>query len=300
MLLFDHGERRSGVPAALERLGVDARGTRLPAGDYVVSDRVVIERKGPTDLAASIKDRRLFEQLARLADAYPSVVLIVEGDPVHMHEAAWQGALGRALTLGASVLRTEDARDSAAWIGRLYRLEGKPASRPRGVPRVRRPTEDHLQTAEDVLRCLPGVSTVGAGRLDAEHRDPLLLEPAQEIAVVAGDLDRLCAGAQAEALGHRLGVEAGVAQPAIRIGGKVGVVGEDRLRALLLGELHQQALAADVDAERIERLRAAQVLRLQVGVGERRGPQVHEDLRERRAAEPASQAGPAHQIFHGR
>jgi DNA excision repair protein ERCC-4 len=165
MLLFDHGERRSGVPAELERLGVDVHGTRLPAGDYVLSDRLVVERKGPTDLAASIKDRRMFEQLARLAEAYPSVVLIVEGDPVHMHVAAWQGALGRALTLGASVLRTRDARETAAWIARLYRLEGKPASAPRGTPRVRRPTDDDLQTAEDVLRCLPGISTVGAGRV---------------------------------------------------------------------------------------------------------------------------------------
>src|SRR5215218_2255143 len=165
MLLFDHGERRSGVPAELERLGVDVHGARLAAGDYVLSDRLVIERKGPADLAASIKDRRLFEQLARLADAYPSVVLIVEGDPVHMHEAAWQGALGRALTLGASVLQTRDPRDTAEWIARLYRLEGKPASEPRGSSRLRRPTEDDLQTAEDVLRSLPGISTVGAGRL---------------------------------------------------------------------------------------------------------------------------------------
>jgi ERCC4-type nuclease len=165
MLVFDHGERRSGVPARLERLGVDVHGARLPAGDYIVSDRLAVERKGATDLAASIKDRRLFEQLARLADAYPSVVLIVEGEPVHIHEAAWQGALGRALTLGASVLRTKDAHDTAEWIARLYRLEGKPASRPHGTPRVRRPAEDDLQTAEDVLRCLPGIATVGAGRL---------------------------------------------------------------------------------------------------------------------------------------
>src|SRR3954452_12847524 len=148
MLLFDHGERRSGVPAELERLGIDSRGTRLPVGDYVLSDRLVVERKGCTDLAASIKDRRLFEQLTRLADAYASVVLIVEGQPVHMHEAAWTGALGRALTLGASVLRTRDALDTAKWIARLYRLEDKPASAPRGVPRVRRLTKDVTQTAE--------------------------------------------------------------------------------------------------------------------------------------------------------
>src|SRR5215204_3426704 len=184
MLLFDHGERRSGVPAELERLGIDAQGVRLPAGDYVVSDRLVVERKGPTDLAASIKDRRLFEQLTRLADAYPSVVLIVEGDPVHMHEAAWQGALGRALTLGASVLRTRDPRDTAEWIARLYRLEGKPASEPRGSPRLRRPTGDDLRTAEDVLRSLPGISTVGAGRLLARF----------------GSLERVFAAGRAELL----------------------------------------------------------------------------------------------------
>jgi ERCC4-type nuclease len=165
VVLCDHGERRSGVPGELRRLGVEVHPTRLPAGDYVVSDRVVVERKGPADLAASVKDRRLFEQVARLAEAYPSVVLIVEGEPVHMHEAAWQGALGRALTLGASVVRTRDARETAEWIARLYRLEGKPASAARGVARVRRPTEDVTQTAEDVLRCLPGISTVGAGRL---------------------------------------------------------------------------------------------------------------------------------------
>ena len=61
----------NGAPAcrpSLERLGVDVQASRLPAGDYVVSDRLVVERKSPTDLAASIKDRRLFEQLARLAD----------------------------------------------------------------------------------------------------------------------------------------------------------------------------------------------------------------------------------------
>ena len=45
MLLFDHGEQRSGVPAELARLGVEVQGARLPAGDYVVSDRLVVERK---------------------------------------------------------------------------------------------------------------------------------------------------------------------------------------------------------------------------------------------------------------
>jgi len=187
---------------------------RLPVGDYVVSDRVVVERKGPTDLAASIKDRRLFDQLARLAEAYPSVVLLVEGDPVHMQQAAWQGALGRALTLGASVLRTRDVLDTATWIARLYRLEDKPASAPRGVPRVRRPTEDVLQTAEDVLRALPGISSVGAGRLLAHFgslervfaaRRDELLEVRGIGPMRARTLDRLFRASAAQASGADVG-----------------------------------------------------------------------------------------------
>ena len=168
MLLFDHGERRSGVPAALARLGVDARGTRLPAGDYVVSDRVVVERKGPTDLAASIKDRRLFEQVDRLAEAYDAVVLIIEGEPIHIARASWKGALARVLLSGAAVIATTDAADTADWLMRLQRLQTQAPGDPRGRPRVRRPTGDRARVAQDVLTCLPGISTVGAQRL-LEH-----------------------------------------------------------------------------------------------------------------------------------
>jgi ERCC4-type nuclease len=138
---------------------------RLPAGDYVVSDRLVVERKTGADLAASIKDRRLFEQIERLREAYAAVVLLVEGEPVHIARRSWEGALGRALVSGVGVLRTADAAESAAWLVRLHRLEGKGPSEARGRPRTRRPPEDLRRVAEDVLGCLPGISTVGAGRL---------------------------------------------------------------------------------------------------------------------------------------
>ncbi|MBE2319383.1 hypothetical protein DVA67_025635 [Solirubrobacter sp. CPCC 204708] len=167
-VLFDHGEVRSGIPAALDAAGLEVAPARLPAGDYLVSDRLVVERKTGADLAASIKDRRLFEQIDRLRDAYASVVLIVEGKPVHIAEASWKGALARVLTTGVSLLQTTDRADSAAWLERLHRLEGKGPSEPRGLPRIRRPTDDLHQVAGDVLSCLPGISTVTAGRL-LEH-----------------------------------------------------------------------------------------------------------------------------------
>ena len=167
-MLYDHREERSGIPQALRAAGIPATAAQLPAGDYVVSDRVVVERKTGSDLAASIKDRRLFEQVERLTGAYDTVVVIVEGEPVHIGTSSWKGALGRVLLSGAAVLATRDPGETAEWIARLHDLGGRAPSEARGLPRVRRPTDDHLRTAEDVLTCLPGVSTVGAQRL-LEH-----------------------------------------------------------------------------------------------------------------------------------
>jgi DNA excision repair protein ERCC-4 len=167
-VVFDHREVRSGIPDALAAAGIELKPEQLPAGDYVISDRLVVERKTGADLAASIKDRRLFEQIARLKASFEAVVLVVEGEPVHIAEASWQGALARALASGASLLRTADSDETAMWLARFHRLEGRPPSEVRGRPMPRRPTSDLLDVAEDVLRCLPGVSSVGARRL-LEH-----------------------------------------------------------------------------------------------------------------------------------
>ncbi len=164
-VLYDHRETRSGIPRALEDRGVAIEARSLAVGDYVLSDRLVVERKTGADLAASIKDRRLFEQAGRLTEAYPAAVLIVEGEPIHISQTSWLGALGRVVLAGMSVLGTTDPDDTADWLLRLHRLESRGPSEPRGVPRVRRPTEDLGATAEDVLGCLPGVSIVGARRL---------------------------------------------------------------------------------------------------------------------------------------
>ena len=164
-VLYDHREERSGIPQALRDAGVPTTAAQLPAGDYVLSDRVVVERKTGADLAASIKDRRLFEQVQRLAEAYEAVVLVVEGAPIHIAADSWKGALARVLLSGAAVLATEGPQDTARWLARLRRLEGDGPSEVRGRPRVRRPTDDRARVAEDVLTCLPGISTVGARRL---------------------------------------------------------------------------------------------------------------------------------------
>jgi ERCC4-type nuclease len=164
-VLYDHRETASGVPQALAAGGVPVLAAELAAGDYVLSDRLIVERKSGADLAASIKDRRLFDQVARLTAAYPAVVLIVEGEPVHIARSSWMGALARVLVDRVGVVRTSDRAETAQWLTRMYRVEGKGPSERRGVARRRRPTEDLQRVAEDVLMGLPGISTVGARNL---------------------------------------------------------------------------------------------------------------------------------------
>ncbi len=52
----------------------------LSVGDFVLSERLVAERKSRADFESSIIDGRLFEQARRLTEAYPRVIVVVEGE----------------------------------------------------------------------------------------------------------------------------------------------------------------------------------------------------------------------------
>jgi ERCC4-type nuclease len=182
-VLYDHRETASGVPDRLAAHGVAVLPHPLAAGDYVLSDRLIVERKTGPDLAASIKDRRLFEQVERLTAAYPGVALLVEGEPTDIARQSWMGALARVLLSGVAIVRTSGPAETAEWLARLYRIEGKGPSEPRGLPRVRRPTDDLARVAEDVLMSLPGISTVGAQRLLAHFGSLAAVFAADEAAL---------------------------------------------------------------------------------------------------------------------
>jgi DNA excision repair protein ERCC-4 len=157
-VLVDHRERGSGIPAALEAAGVPVELTDLPVGDYVLGAGLAVERKGPADLAASIRDGRLFDQAVRLQSAYAQAVLVVEGEPTGIAEAAWRGAVCRLVEDGITVLHSLDAEDSAAWVVRLARRARRAAPSPRTEGPRRAPRHPSAQ-AEAMLSAVPGIST---------------------------------------------------------------------------------------------------------------------------------------------
>ena len=80
VIVADHREAASGVIKHLSALNALVRAGQLETGDYVLSDRVAVERKTVSDFASSIMDNRMFEQLGRLAKSYEKPILILEGD----------------------------------------------------------------------------------------------------------------------------------------------------------------------------------------------------------------------------
>src|SRR3954470_13267117 len=167
-VLVDHRERGSAIPEALVAAGLDVRLADLPVGDYVLGVGLAVERKGPTDLGASIRDGRIFDQATRLQSAFAQAVLVLEGEPRGIAEDAWRGAVCRLIEDGFTVLHSLDAEDTAAWIVRLAKRarRAEPTTRNDGPRRA--PRHPSAQ-AEAMLSVVPGISTAMARSLLAAY-----------------------------------------------------------------------------------------------------------------------------------
>lgn len=167
-VLVDHRERGSVVPEALVAAGLDVRLVDLPVGDYVLGAGLAVERKGPLDLAASIRDGRLFDQAVRLRSTFAQAVLLIEGEPRGIAEDAWRGAVCRLVEDGVTVLHSLDPEDSAAWVVRLAKRARRAGPTVHAEGPRRAPRHPSAQ-AEVMLAVVPGISAAMARSLLAAH-----------------------------------------------------------------------------------------------------------------------------------
>ncbi len=80
-VIVDQRERNTSLLKRLEEIGVSIEVRTLPIADYIISDRIAIERKSLHDFESSIMSGRLFEQLGRMKEHYASPIVILEGEP---------------------------------------------------------------------------------------------------------------------------------------------------------------------------------------------------------------------------
>ncbi len=181
VVIVDSREYRTAeeVVKRLRRLGATVIQKMLDVGDYVVSDKVVIERKRASDFISSIVDGRLFEQAKKLADSCSRPVLILEGNlwsatryrNVHVH-AVLGALLTLALKFNVLVLLSRDPEMTAFYIYDLARLEQEKEKR--GIKTVfTRKNRSIRELQIGLLSMLPGIGPRRAEKILQEFKTPL-------------------------------------------------------------------------------------------------------------------------------
>jgi ERCC4-type nuclease len=113
--------------------GFDVEIKPLDVCDYVVSDRVGVERKDASDFIGSMKDGRVFSQAKGMAEIYEKPVIILEGamkkalKRSRMKQSSIYGALSSlALDYGINIIPTDDPASTAILLHRMaYREQVK-------------------------------------------------------------------------------------------------------------------------------------------------------------------------------
>jgi Fanconi anemia group M protein len=121
----------------LESQGLEVTVRNLEVGDYVVSEKMAIERKTAQDFVSSLIDpqRNLFRQIGDLARTYDRPVLILEGRDLYTRQVAAssiRGALASlAVDYGVPIIPTEDMEETASVLALLAKREQKEGREPK-------------------------------------------------------------------------------------------------------------------------------------------------------------------------
>ena len=122
-IYVDSREVNSRVIRELKGMGVEFELRALAAGDYQVSDDVIIERKTTQDFLNSIMDKRLYRQASEMVKSFKKPVIIIEGEDLYsgfIGPDAVRGALAAvAVDFGIPVIPTRSPEDTAAMIKRI-------------------------------------------------------------------------------------------------------------------------------------------------------------------------------------
>lgn len=156
-ITYDHREKASGIPRAMVKSGkIEATSAQLPVGDYILSDRLIVERKTLSDLDQSIRQGRLKRQIKTMSDGYAIPVLLIEQQGnVSLPDHVRRGALISAIRQGVSVLIVQDKAETVEYLIAMARKEHA-APQPKWDVRHKKvdtPEELSLQ----IIGALPGV-----------------------------------------------------------------------------------------------------------------------------------------------
>ena len=167
-VICDNRETASAVVRALSLMGVSLELKQLTVADYILSERVGIERKSSQDFNDSVKDGRLFNELFELKNNFARPILILEGDPFlnsNINQNALYGAITSIiLNLGITIYKTNDPSDSAMFIYQLAKKEQSDSKMDFKLRFDKKPIEIS-SLLEFIVAGIPGINALRAKNL---------------------------------------------------------------------------------------------------------------------------------------
>lgn len=129
-IVADYREERSGIPDLLSRLGCQVKRTSLKAGDYIINDSIIIERKSKDDFVLSLMQGRLFKQCLLLQKSGYVSTILIEGNPYHSaHDVSREAIRGALLSVSLAwqipVNYSANSNDTAELIMMIARQNPK-------------------------------------------------------------------------------------------------------------------------------------------------------------------------------
>lgn len=168
-VIIDHREASSRVVREIHKLDLEVEMQQLEVGDFILSERVGVERKTVRDFLQSLIDGRLLDQAKNLAETFERPILILEGEGLYtergIHPNAIRGALA-CITVDyhVSMISTSDEKETAKIIASIVRREQKEEKSE--VPiRGERKSLTLSELQRFIVEGLPGISAVLAKRL---------------------------------------------------------------------------------------------------------------------------------------
>jgi Fanconi anemia group M protein len=121
-IICDHREQRSGILKRLFEMGAIVENTQLPVGDFILSNRVCVERKTVKDFLQSIIDNRLFVQIDNMCSSFEKPIIIVEGaeniyEARMIHPNAIRGAIAAlAIDFRIPIIMSDNEEETALYL----------------------------------------------------------------------------------------------------------------------------------------------------------------------------------------
>jgi ERCC4-type nuclease len=168
-IIADTREFNSNVAKRLAQSNVKIEALQLGAGDYILSERVAVERKRTEDLLESLIDGRLFVQLKKLKALYLNPILIIEGKNLfsdkNINPSALSGALASIVTdFRIPIINTKNERETVKLLIAIARREQADKKSHYGL-RTDKSSFSEQEQKQFIIEGLPNISAVLAQRL---------------------------------------------------------------------------------------------------------------------------------------